>query len=165
MKNINYISFILGVLFILLIGAGNSSIRQREMCQSVLQAESQTALTNAGEFYAISGTFADGCISGFDVDSNGVVVYNGAGGRFLFNGASDLQADKVCEITYSLYLNGVQTALVTPVTFAHAQAYCNISITNIIELSRGDTLRVFAKSNTENTTITVANLRITFFGG
>jgi len=144
--------------------SGNSKIRLIEKCGSNLNSETATILADAGAYYQLNGTFSNGSINGFSLNANGAITYTGAGGTFLFNGASDLKSDKVAEITYALFCGGINTGKTTPIQFNHANAYIGIGITGLVDLENGDILTVRAKSDTANTTITVFNLRVTFWG-
>lgn len=143
---------------------GKTKIRMIEKCGGYLSSENQTTLTEAEKYYQISGTFTDGDICGFTLSGDGTITYNGAGGVFLFNGSSDLKSNKVSEVTYALFVNGINTGRKTPITFSSANSYRDIGITGLVTLERGDYLNVMAKSDTVGTTITVANLNLTFWG-
>lgn len=144
--------------------AGKTKTYLKEYAGAFLETETQMLLETQGQYYQIEGEWLNGIRNQFTVDTNGNVTYNGAGGTFLFNGSSDLKADKVCEVTYALFLNGVNTNKITPSTFNSANSYNDIGITGLVVLERGDTLTVRTKSDTANTTITIANLRVTYWG-
>lgn len=131
-----------------------------------LTAEQTTDLTaTPGTYIAVAGTFSDGLANNFTISAAGVLTYTGTETMsFLLNGVSDLSSDKGARVTYGLYLNGVLvTAAQTPHDFAVGKAE-NISITSLIELDPDDYVQVFAKSDTANTTITVATLQVTLWG-
>ena len=109
-----YIFIVLSIA--VLIAAGNSKIRLIEMVGLDLDSETATILTTADQYYKISGTFTDGLDKGFTISESGTITYNCAGGMFLLNGTSDLKANKTCEITYALFLNGANTGKITPFT-------------------------------------------------
>jgi len=130
-----------------------------------LQSEADTDLTTAGQYYKISGTFADGHASGFTVTDNKLKYTGPSGVCFHFSGASDLQVSKACEIVYSLFRNGSAVLdAQTPHTFLNPSKTSNISITSIIMLNQNDELEIYAKSNAANTTMSVKNLNIVFWG-
>jgi len=127
-----------------------------------------TTCTIADTYYKISGTWGDGddCNHGFAFDGSGKITFQGQSGAYLlFNGASDLSADKVATVTYAMYLNG---ALVTggesPVSIQHANENVNLSITNFVKLNPGDYIEIYVKSNTANTDVTSSTLFLTFLG-
>lgn len=126
----------------------------------------QDTLTTIDQYYKINGTWSDGNSLGFSVSPTGVLTYFGCNKCcFLFSGVSDVQADKVCQITYSLYINGVLVSgAETPASFEHANSIKSISITDIIDLYKGDEIEVYAKSDTATTKITPSTLVITFLG-
>jgi hypothetical protein len=133
-----------------------------------LNAAQTTECADADTYYKITGTWVDGtdCNQGFTYDGTGKLTYNGQSGvHFLFNGQSDVEASKVCEITYALYKNGViVTGAETPHSFHTANQVANIGITNIFPLQQGDYLEVYCKSDTAATDIISNTLMITFLG-
>ena len=130
-----------------------------------LNAAANTTLITAGTYYKIAGTFDVGLSRLFSAATNKIKWNGPSGARFLFNGSSDLAVDKLCEITYSLYCNGLLVpGAQTPHTFVALAKTVNISITAIIALNHGDELDVYAKSNADNTLLTVRALGITFWG-
>ncbi|MCK5615992.1 hypothetical protein KAR91_79755 [Candidatus Pacearchaeota archaeon] len=120
----------------------------------------------AETYYALEGTFTDGRLVDFTLDENtGIITYIGSGGEFVFHGTSDLQADKVCRITYAMALNGViQTGVTTPVDILSANKSGNISINRPITLVTNDTIQVKMKSDTANTVVTVNSLNLVIRG-
>jgi len=130
-----------------------------------LEAETNTILSVADTYYIVSGNFVDGDINDFSLSSNGRLTYTGEECVFLLSGASDLEVDKASTVTYSLYKNGalVPTAQ-TPHTFVSSSKISNISITSLVLLSKDDYIEVWAKSDTEETTITAKTLLVTLWG-
>ncbi len=122
----------------------------------------------ADSFYVIQGIWTDGdeCNFGFEYDGLGKITYKAQDGVFfLLNGVSDLQADKVCTVTYALVANGtVDTTFQTPTDFTAANKISNISITNFIKSQRGDFYQVAVKSNVANTQVIHNTLQLTFLG-
>ena len=124
-----------------------------------------TTLTTADTYYKIAATFFGRLLSRFTVSAAGVLTYTGDGEVFSLTGVSDLHCSRACELTYGLYLNGVLiSGTETPVTVTAANKDDNIAITGLIELATGDTLEVYAKSDTASTVLTVQSLRITMWG-
>jgi len=86
---------------------------------------------------------------------------------FLFNGTSDLSAAKAGTIYYGLHVNGaVVPTEITEHTFTSAAKVENISITSIAELSKDDTIELYAKGDgvAVNNSITIKKLDTTFWG-
>lgn len=132
-----------------------------------LSASHDTECTDADTYYKIDGTWTDGnnCNLGFSYDGTGKITYTGEEAYFLLNGVSDVSADKVCTITYGMYLNGsLVTGAETPHTFPNATSTSTIAISNIIKLNKGDYIEVYVKSDTINTTVTSSTLMITLLG-
>jgi hypothetical protein len=132
-----------------------------------LTAEQATLCTDANTYYKIGGTWTTGENRGFEIDGLGKITYkDGTGISFLFNGASDVSADKNCTITYGLFKNGsLITGAETPHTFDAANKIESISITAFVEnLQYDDYFEIYCKSNQVNTTITSKTLSITFLG-
>jgi hypothetical protein len=104
---------------------------------------------------------------GFTVDNVlDRIIYSGVDNvDFLFNGSSDVLSDKNATITYGLYKNGVLIpGAETPHDFGTANAVEHIGITAIVTLNKNDYLEIWAKSSTNDTTITPKSLSITFWG-
>ena len=123
--------------------------------------------TDAETYYKITGTFGDGdnCNCGFTYDGTGRITYNGEDAYFLLTGVSDVSADKVCTITYGMYMNGsLVTGAETPHSFPNASSTTNISISNIIKLTNGDYIETWVKSDTASTDVDVQNLMLTLLG-
>lgn len=133
-----------------------------------LSTEANTVCTNAEEYYALEGTFSDGNLADFTLDTDtGILTYVGSRAKvFCFSGTSDLKCDKTATVTYALAVNGnVVTTSSTPTTFEHANSYGNISIIKSLTLSPNDTLQVKMKSDTATTTVTVNTLNCLFQSG
>jgi len=130
-----------------------------------LSETTDTVILDADTYTKVSGTFTDGHVSGFTV-SNNKLIFNGPDGScFLFNGASDLESNKSCIIFYALYLNGqLVNDAQTPHKFVTPSKTTSIGITSIIKLNNGDELEIYCKSSETNTTLTIKNLNITFWG-
>ena len=130
-----------------------------------LSEATNTTLATAEEYTKISGTFIDGNHRGFEVENNSLVYKGPSAVCFHFSGASDVKSNKACEMTYALYKNSelVESAQ-TPHTFPAAARISTISITDIVELNQDDVLEIYAKSDTENTVISVLNLVIVAWG-
>jgi len=90
----------------------------RHFGQLRLLATTDTLLATAETYYKIAGLMGDGYSRGFTVENNQLIYNSIKKNYFLFNGASDLQVNKLCELTYSLYKNDVLvTGAQTPHTF------------------------------------------------
>lgn len=133
-----------------------------------LSSSEVTTCTDADTYYKIGGSWSDGNGSnnGFVFDGSGKITYVGESGSFmLFNGTSDLKANKVCQVTYALYKNGsLLDNNETPTSFAHANAIRNISLSNIIPVNKGDYFEIYVKSDTASTDVTSNSLMLTFLG-
>ena len=121
-----------------------------------------------GTYYKVDGTWSDGdiCNNGFIFDGTGKITYIGESGAILlFNGVSDVKADKVSQVHYGLYLNGsIVPGAETPVDFVSANSLRNISISNFVPLQKGDYFEIYIKSDTTNTLVTSNTLFLTFLG-
>lgn len=122
-------------------------------------------LVTAGQYYKIPGTYSIFDHANFTADATGVLTHNDVKGAYSLNGASDLQVNKSCIITYSLYKNGsIVPGAETPHTFAASSKISNISITAIVHLIKDDEIEVYAKTDIANTLLTLSTLRVTLFG-
>ena len=127
-----------------------------------LYEPTDTTLENSGVYQKISGTFIDGSAFSFAIINN-KLKYLGPSRCFLFNGCSDLEVDKSCEIIYGLYVNGVLVPEAqTPHDFPSPAKTTTISITALVDLNQNDELEVYAKSDNNNTVLSVKSLNITF---
>lgn len=132
--------------------------------QSILTAQDTTTLSVIGTYYKINGTFSADYILGFSHNTNGTLTYTKTKDCiFLFNGVSDLEVNKACEITYALFINGISVAE-TLHDFAATSKIENISITAFLELQKNNYLEIYAKSDTVDTIITVSSLLTTYLG-
>lgn len=84
-------------------------------------------------------------------------------GRFVFNGTSDLKADKAVEITYALFINDiVQDDQKTIHTITASAKFANISITSVPDIPVGSKLDVRVKGDgTIGATVTINKLDVT----
>jgi hypothetical protein len=148
----------------MVIGPGNDGT----VCKGQLRltAAEDTPMAVAGDYYQVQGVFADGDIKNFSLAADGTLTYSGMSGNvFLLSGSSDLAGNKVCEVTYSVFVNGVLApGAQTPHSFKNAAETQNISITGLLSLNNGDAITVRAKSDAANTTITVSTLTVTLWG-
>ena len=133
-----------------------------------LESILDTTCTTPDQYYKIAGTWIDGSGSNnnFTFDGTGKITYVGESGRyFLFNGASDIQANKVSRVTYALYINGaLATGAETPADIKTANASRNISITHVLQLTNSDYFEIFVKSDTASTVVKHNTLFLTFWG-
>ena len=131
-----------------------------------LDAVFDTPCAVAGTWYPMLGTFSDGALTDFTLDASGILTFTGEDPCLCsFIGTSDLEADKVCKVYYALSLKGViQSGVQTPAKFENANSTENISINRPALLSKDDTLQVFMKSDTTNTTVQVNTLNLLFKG-
>lgn len=114
----------------------------------------------------IEGTWAGRGLDLFEVDSSGILTYRGPDNvAVLFNGTSDLKANKLCVIHYALYVNGVLVEdAQTPIGIQVPGRVRNTSITALIVLNGGDYLEIYSKCDTASTTLTADTLSITCWG-
>lgn len=143
-----------------------SSSKNISKCNVRISSPSATTITDADTYYQVAGTFTDGICKDFTLAEDGTLTYGGANGRnFLFNGASDIEVDKACEITYSLEKNGdIDTTTSTIHTFLSPSKVSNISVARLIQLNSGDVLKVKVKSDTAEVSLTAQSLFLTFWG-
>jgi len=147
------------------IGNRASQARSESHGQLRLESPADTNLSETDTYYKVSGNFIDGDANGFEVVDNKLKYIRDSGICFLLNGVSDLQVNKACTITYSLFKNGVLVpGAQTPHTFVNPSKTSNISITAICKLDKNDELEVFAKSDEINTIISVHTLNDTLWG-
>lgn len=126
-----------------------------------LQSPTDTTLANADEYYKIAGTFINGERCGFEIVDNKLKYTGPSGMCFHLSGNSDVSTNHACQITYSLYVNGIlYPGAQTPHTFPASARISSISITAIIKLNQGDELEVYAKSDTLATVISVSSLGV-----
>ena len=130
------------------------------------QAPITAILTDSATWYKLSDNIVDGDCVGFELDGSGTLTYTGPNGKvFLFVGNANIKADKVCDVTFALYKNGlIKSDAKTPVTFDHANSYQQISINRGLSLNHGDTLEVFANSSVNTTALNVFFFSISFWG-
>lgn len=121
---------------------------------------SATTITDADTYYQIAGTFTDGETYGFTVATDGTITYNGIGDRlFLVLGNSDLDVDQACKITYALEKNDIiDTTSATPHDFVSPSKVGAIGINRIVKLNNGDVLKIKAKSDTAEISLTAETL-------
>jgi len=142
-------------------------VHSKSKGQIRLSAPTTTELSATPDTWkAIAGVFVDGQCNCFTLSADGILTYNGDKSQdFLFSGASDLQADKNCILTYGLYVNGTLVGEAqTPVTIDHANSFGSIGITSIVNLSKDDYLQIWVKSDTANTDVGVQTLNVTLWG-
>lgn len=122
-------------------------------------------LETAGQYYKIPGTFEIFDHANFVANAAGVLTHNDIKGAYTLNGAADVEVNKASTVTFVLYRNGgAVPGAETPHTFAASSKISNLSITAIIHLLKGDYVEVYAKTDTANTLLTPATLRVTLFG-
>jgi len=132
--------------------------------QMRLTPDTTLAFAAANTFEKIVGTWLDGGLFKFTSDGLGALTYTGPDAWFLFNGVSDLQVNKVCELSYALYKNGAFVdGTETPHTFTSAAKTSNISITRICELQTGDIIEVYAKCDGVTFIATFKSLIVTLW--
>ena len=107
----------------------------------------------------------DGKNLGFELNPNGELTFIGKDGTFfLLNGVADISVNKACKITFSLFVNGIDSGYSTPHTFTAASKTENISIAAGIELKKFDILKVYAKADLDNVDLTITNLNTVYWG-
>jgi hypothetical protein len=132
--------------------------------QMQLTTDTTLAFAAIDTYEKIAGVWTDSCLFKFTFDATGILTYTGPYACFLFNGVSDLQVDKACNVSFALYKNGaLVTGAETPHTFTSAAKTSNISITRICTLETGDTIEVYAKSDDDTATATIKSLSITLW--
>ena len=133
--------------------------------QLKLSVTATTTTGTADTYTKVLGTFINGASSNFIVSGNKLIYQGVSGQTFLFSGASDVEVDKSCVLTYALFVNDtLLTGAETPHTFTAASKLENISITAIVTLNHGDEIDVYVKSSVDNTDVDPATLIITFLG-
>lgn len=130
-----------------------------------IDAETDTDLINADQYYQITGPFTPMDLNLFTHNVDGTLTYVGRDANFLFNGASDIKVDKACRITFGLFRRDIIfPGAETPHDFPAADKLANISITAIILAEKDDYFDVRAKSSVINTKLSVNTLLTTFWG-
>ena len=140
--------------------------RQKNRGQLRLTIPATIEFTDDNVYTKIVGTFTDGNIHNFTVDSdNARLIYTGEDGVFLATGISDLSIDKIGTVTYGLYKNGeLVEGAETEHTFQTSARTSNISIVRICPLEKGDYIEVWAKSTDKTMALTVKTLMLTLWG-
>jgi hypothetical protein len=149
------------------IWVNDRELRENSRGQLTLSAPFDTDLGVTPDTYTpILGTFSNGINNDYSLAANGELTYTGLTSQaFSFNGVSDLETDKASKITYALFLNGVLVpGAETPHDFSASSKTENISITSLAMIQPNDVIRIYAKSDTASTTITVQTLRVTLWG-
>jgi hypothetical protein len=100
-------------------------------------------------------------LSGFTFASN-ELTHTFFDGVYHFTGSCDLAVDKACTVTLELYVDGAPTGLATPHTFTAASKTETVSITELVDLDRGEVVSVTARSSEGNTTLTLSTLSVVF---
>ncbi len=153
------------LLLLLSFGFSVEKMTRKETGQLRLETETVTSLTLADTYYPVSGNFVDGNNKGFSLANDGTLTHLGGQNSVLLNGVSDIQVDKVCTVTYALFLNGVLVDFAqTPHSFTAASKTESIAITGILISAQGDYYQIYAKSSESSTNLTVTNLFVTFWG-
>lgn len=145
------------------IGPGNGLIPRGQL---YLVTPSPLDYAAADTYEPIPGTWAGNALHYFTASEAGVLTYNGPDNiPFLFTGSSDLKASKVCSLSYALYRNAqLIGGAETPVDIDVPLRIYNISITAIVTLNNGDTLRVYSKCDDATAVLNPSTLSITFWG-
>jgi hypothetical protein len=145
-------------------------VRHGAACNSKAEmsrtANGPVSLTLADTYYKVAGTYVGSGLIRFTVSAAGVATYAGPGECFILVGTSDLSVNKACETHYALYVNGALAPGVseTPHTFLAQNKITSVAIVGLVPLSTGDTLEVYAKSDTAGTDLDPATLKIVLFG-
>jgi len=130
-----------------------------------LLSDTTVLCDSANVYRKIVGRFRDGVTNNFRIDSLGSITFVGLNAtNSIMTGVSDLSPDKACRLTYVLYLNGVIVPTAgTPIDFVNPNKTKGISISRgIYNMRYGDYYEVWVKSDTDNTTVTVYTLMLTF---
>lgn len=134
-----------------------------------LSASDTTQCTTADYYYKISKTagFVNGVNNNFTIDGNGKITFTGIKGTVcLFLGASDVTADKQCQITYALYKNGslyANAESVIDINNPGKAKHISINL-GIPNLKSGDYFEVYCKTDVANTIVTHNTLFVSFIG-
>jgi len=146
----------------------DESVTTIESERGVLRLDEETTVvcTNADQYYQVTGTFSGNdqsknfTISDIDDD----ITYSGSGGYFLLNGVSGVKSSKVATITYALFKNGsLVSQATTPFEYTQANTTKDIAITDILTINENDYFDVRAKSSVASNTLTIKDLRLTFW--
>lgn len=98
----------------------------------------------------------------FSVVGNNL-VYNGIGGKFLFNGSSNFSSNKVCEVTIGLSINDVVSPQEASISFTNANKKRSVASTGIFSLATGDVLKVLVRGDgTAGITSEIFAMNLTF---
>ena len=139
-----------------------TSLLAREYAHYYIPASEQIALNDDGVTYTqVTGMVATE-LHDFEVVGN-TLVYVGIGGRFLFNGASNLLSNKVCEITVGLSINDVVSPQEASISFDNANKKHSVASTGIFSLATGDVLKVLIRGDgTSGIAPTILAMNLTF---
>jgi len=154
------------ILIVLLsVSFANEKMQAKERGQLTLPVATVTSLVLADTYYPVSGNFTDGSIKNFILSSNGELKYIGYGNTFLLSGVADIKVNKLCQITFGLYKNGMLCENAeTPHTFTGADRIHSIAITRLVYGEHDDIYQVYAKSSEVNTDLTVEGLAVNLWG-
>jgi len=124
-----------------------------------------TALSVAGDWYDVQGTFElSEDPDGFAI-IEGVPTYLGPTQVNLFTGSSDVKVDKNTDLSYGLFVNNeTEPRAVSLHTFSTPNAYELMAISKEVTLDYGDKLYLRAKASANTTKMTPADLNTVFWG-
>jgi hypothetical protein len=135
-------------------------------CGLYITSDTANTLELADTFYVIHASFANG-ENNLWTATDTSCIYTGTDSIIvLFNGTSQLTANKVSDIEYALFFNGEtiprDRGFVSKISVKQANAFEDISITRNYKIAPGDEVTVRAKTNTAATIITIDQLSVTF---
>lgn len=90
-------------------------------------------------------------------------VFNGVSGKQMFGGSSQGSADKVCAISYGLFVNGA-LKVQTDMGSTAGGKLINFSADNYVQINNGDDVELKIKSDTTTTKYDFAGLGMTLEG-
>lgn len=135
-----------------------ASLGGAKIVQGGASLNSPTQITADTDWIEITGTFTNYDDSGKFSIINGELTYSGSDCSAIMVGSSNLKASKISVIEYALAINDTISSIQTQHTFGNAQSIEHISATGHLQLQNGDTLKIFAKSNTSNNNLDIITL-------
>lgn len=142
----------------------NNHLRAR----AYLSTQTSATLTTSGTYYQLTTNITDGVtgtMNGFTLASGTLTNTSGRQAILHFTGSADGSVDKLCRITFTLFINDVAwSGCSTPVDFNNVGKNKGFSCNSNVVVEAGQTIKVKAKSDTASTTLTLDSFNISFWG-
>ena len=138
-----------------------TSLLSREYAYYHVDAEQSLDIPDDGVTYVQVPDMVLSEENEFSLDGNNL-VYNGIGGRFLFNGTTNLRANKVSDIQISLSVNDTFGRPGVLISFPNSNKSQSSASTVIFSLVTGDVIKVEIRGDgTTGITADIRTLNIT----